>query len=228
VLQLVLSSVRFRLVSFIRAFLAGSLAVTIVAAVGLLIDGRSRAHVLVPTDLRAVSLIVQPSMQTAQGGMSRTEPPTTAPGQAQTRRRSGFTSPRLPASLLDQVRAEPGVRSAAGDLAFLAQTLDRRDQPLAAPPDVPDQARPWSSAALTPSAGRAPSGAAEVAVDGALAKRGGFQVGDRIRVRPGRTLDRRFTDPGRSRNRWDDFRMTVVPPAYTPSTRGRKGTSMAE
>jgi putative ABC transport system permease protein len=186
VLQLILSSVRSRLVSFVGAFLAGSLAVTIVAGVGLLIDARSRAHVLVPTDLRAVSLIVQPGMQTDQGGTSRTEPHTTAPGQAanpppvQLRER-----PRLPASLLDQVRAEPGVRSAAGYLAFLAQALDRRGQPLAAPPDVPDQGHPWSSAALTPftpSTGRAPSGAGEVAVDAALAERGGFHVGDRMQV----------------------------------------------
>lgn len=187
-LQLVLSSVRFRLVSFIGAFLAGSLAVTIVAAVGLLIDARSRVHVLVPTDLRAVSLIVQPSMQTDQGGISSTEPHTTAPGQADPPPVRLHERPRLPASLLDQVRAEPGVRSAAGDLAFLAQALDRRGQPLAAPPDVPDQGHPWSSAALTPftpSAGRAPSGAGEVAVDAALAKRGGFHVGDRIRVLSG-------------------------------------------
>ncbi len=176
-LQLVLSSVRSRLVSFVGAFLAGSLAVTVVAGVGLLIDARSRAHVLVPTDLRAVSLIVQPSMQTDQTWNPRT-PANPPPVQLRER-------PRVPASLLDQVRSEPGVRSAAGDLAFLAQALDRRGQPLAPPPDVPDQGHPWSSAALmpfTPSAGRAPSGAAEVAVDAALAKRGEFHVGDRIQV----------------------------------------------
>jgi len=177
VLQLVLSSVRSRLVSFVGAFLAGSLAVTVVAGVGLLIDARSRAHVLVPTALRAVSLIVQPSMQTDQTWNPRT-PANPPPVQLRER-------PRVPASLLDQVRSEPGVRSAAGDLAFLAQALDRRGQPLAPPPDVPDQGHPWSSAALmpfTPSAGRAPSGAAEVAVDAALAKRGEFHVGDRIQV----------------------------------------------
>jgi putative ABC transport system permease protein len=179
--RLVLASVRNRAVSFSGTFLAVALAATMISGSGLVIWARSQAHVSVPTRLGAASLVVQPPMIVDQGsGPAPNGQAGPAPPPVQLRER-----PRLPAAVLDQVRAQPGVRSAAGDLAFYAEVVDRHGRPLTGPADTPDQGHPWSAAALTPfvlRAGREPAGSREMAVDAALARRGGLRVGDRTPV----------------------------------------------
>src|SRR3981081_4281897 len=55
--QLILASVRSRVVSFAGTFLAVALAATIIAGAGLVIQARSGAHVTVPTRLAAPTLL---------------------------------------------------------------------------------------------------------------------------------------------------------------------------
>jgi putative ABC transport system permease protein len=92
---------------------------------------------------------------------------------------------RLPAAALTRVAAVPGVRSAVGDLSFPTTVLGRDGFPLPAHGAMPAHGHGWPSAALTPyrlTAGSPPRGPGEVVLDSALARAGGFRIGDHVRI----------------------------------------------
>lgn len=91
----------------------------------------------------------------------------------------------LPPDALARAAAVPGVRAAVGDVAFPLTVIGRGGAPLATRGDAPAHGHGWDSAALTPyrlAAGTAPAAARDVVLDAALARNGGFRVGDAVRL----------------------------------------------
>ncbi|MBN2114212.1 MAG: ABC transporter permease [Acidimicrobiia bacterium] len=98
----------------------------------------------------------------------------------------GFDTGRVPASLLPEVAAVPGVERALPSVQGLAQPLDKEGNPIGGmgPPNL---AFSWSEAEaelteLVLREGRAPQGPLEVAIDAFTANRYGFALGDQIRI----------------------------------------------
>lgn len=93
----------------------------------------------------------------------------------------GMFTPQLVADLA----ATDGVARAVPELTFPAQLLDASGAPVVPQKDVAQFGHSWESAALGPltvADGAAPSGADEVVVDEALARRAGVGVGARVPV----------------------------------------------
>ncbi|HEY4277963.1 MAG TPA: FtsX-like permease family protein [Conexibacter sp.] len=91
----------------------------------------------------------------------------------------------LPTSALARVAAVPGVRSAVGDVAFPLTVMTRNGTPVPTTGDGPAHGHGWASAALTPyrlAHGHAPAGPGDIVLDAGLARAGGLDVGDRVRV----------------------------------------------
>ena len=92
----------------------------------------------------------------------------------------------MPASLLDQVKAVPGVKAAEGSVNGYAQFIGKNGKPVTtggAPTlGVSLTTTPELQAAATVRAGRLPSGPGEVAIDAHTAQKQGFHVGDRVRL----------------------------------------------
>ncbi|WP_217244725.1 FtsX-like permease family protein [Streptomyces sp. AC602_WCS936] len=87
----------------------------------------------------------------------------------------------VPGRLVDRLAALPGVTAAVGDIGFPAALTDARGQLLASSDDPRTAGHGWSSTKLLADprvAGRAPSGAGEVAVPAAA----GVTVGERVQV----------------------------------------------
>ncbi|MEA2844288.1 MAG: putative transport system permease protein, partial [Actinomycetota bacterium] len=86
----------------------------------------------------------------------------------------------VPESLLPVVESVPGVAALWGSVSGYAELVDDKGRSLAA------QAGPAIGTAWAPdgsiTAGRAPVGSGEIAIDEALARQDGLQVGDRIKV----------------------------------------------
>jgi putative ABC transport system permease protein len=86
----------------------------------------------------------------------------------------------VPESLLAVVQSVPGVAALWGSVSGYAELVDDKGRSLAA------QSGPAIGTAWTPdgsiTAGRAPSGSGEIAIDEALARQDGLKVGDRIKV----------------------------------------------
>ena len=86
----------------------------------------------------------------------------------------------VPESLLAVVEAVPGVADLWGSVSGYAELVDDKGRSLAA------QAGPAIGTAWAPdgsiTAGRAPVGAGEIAIDEAIARQDGLEVGDRIKV----------------------------------------------
>jgi len=98
----------------------------------------------------------------------------------------GFDTGRVPASLLPEVAAIPGVERALPSVQGTAQPLDKEGKPIGGmgPPNL---AFSWSEAEaelteLVMRDGRAPEGPREVAIDAFTARRYGFALGDTIRI----------------------------------------------
>lgn len=93
---------------------------------------------------------------------------------------------RIPAELLDQVKAVPGVDDAVPDIQAFARIIGKDGTPLgsegAGPPTFGSVAVEFKGALWTISDGRFPSGPDEVALDEASAKNGGYVVGDTVKV----------------------------------------------
>jgi putative ABC transport system permease protein len=90
---------------------------------------------------------------------------------------------RLSADLVSEVARVDGVRRAIGDLAFPATALDMHGHVLSARGANRTEAHGWASAQLTPyllTAGRSPSTARDVVIDGRLAH--GLWLGERLRI----------------------------------------------
>ena len=92
---------------------------------------------------------------------------------------------RIPAEVLDTVRAVPGVRLAAGTVGGYAQLVDK-DGDAISPAGAPTIGASWvDSPELSPlgiRAGRAPRADGEVVIDAGTARRAGFAPGDRVTV----------------------------------------------
>ncbi|MEU1272518.1 FtsX-like permease family protein [Streptomyces sp. NPDC005799] len=90
----------------------------------------------------------------------------------------------VPSRLVGELAHLPGVTASVGDLGFPAALLDAHGRPVPAA-DPRSAGHGWSSTRLLTGAridGRAPAGAAEVAVDSATAAAAGVRPGDRVRI----------------------------------------------
>jgi len=96
---------------------------------------------------------------------------------------SSATAGRIPQSVTDQVAAVPGVRTAQGFVqTSLAQFVDRDGDTIGGG-GPPTFGISWiDDGPLQITAGQAPDGADEVAMDAGTAAKRGFEVGDRLRV----------------------------------------------
>lgn len=92
----------------------------------------------------------------------------------------------VPESILDQVRAVPGVKGATGEIEVQwAQMLDKKGKPIGGkgPPTLGVAvSQDPSISRLTFTTGRRPTGAGEVAIDAGTAKKYDFKVGDTIKI----------------------------------------------
>jgi putative ABC transport system permease protein len=93
---------------------------------------------------------------------------------------------RIPAELVDQVNAVPGVADAVPDIQAFARIIGKDGKPLgsegAGPPTFGSVAVEFKGALWTVSEGRFPVGANEVALDEASARNGNYIVGDTVKV----------------------------------------------
>lgn len=93
---------------------------------------------------------------------------------------------RIPAELVDQVKAVPGVSDAVPDIQAFARIIGKDGKPLgsegAGPPTFGSVAVEFEGALWTISEGRFPVGATEVALDEASARNGNYVVGDTVKV----------------------------------------------
>lgn len=93
---------------------------------------------------------------------------------------------RIPAELVDQVRAVPGVADAVPDIQAFARIIGKDGKPLgsegAGPPTFGSVAVEFKGALWTISDGRFPVGPTEVALDEASARNGNYVVGDTVKV----------------------------------------------
>jgi putative ABC transport system permease protein len=92
----------------------------------------------------------------------------------------------MPAALLDQIRAVPGVAAADGSVAGYAQFVGTNGKPVTtggAPTlGISLSTVPKLQSGTTLREGQRPSGSGEVAVDAHTAKKQGFHVGDRVKI----------------------------------------------
>ena len=92
----------------------------------------------------------------------------------------------MPAGVLDQVRAVPGVMRAEGSVAGYAQFIGKDGKPVTtggAPTlGVSLNTAPQLQAGATLREGTRPNGPGQVAIDAHTAKQQGFHVGDRVRI----------------------------------------------
>ncbi|WP_406293459.1 ABC transporter permease [Embleya sp. NBC_00888] len=89
---------------------------------------------------------------------------------------------RIPAGVLDRVRAVPGARAVLADRPVYAQLVDRSGRPLNGPDGTEARGHAWSAAPLTPFAlisGRPPQEPGELVVERFLAARADLRPGDR-------------------------------------------------
>ncbi|MGH2572071.1 MAG: ABC transporter permease [Actinomycetota bacterium] len=95
------------------------------------------------------------------------------------------TAERVPASLVDTIRAVDGVRAAEGSLSGYAQLVGEDGEAITTG-GAPTFGVSWAAdEELNPSevkSGRGPQAAGEIAVDAATARRHGLEVGDRVTV----------------------------------------------
>lgn len=93
---------------------------------------------------------------------------------------------RIPAELVDQVKAVPGVDDAVPDIQAFARIIAKDGTPLgsegAGPPTFGSVAVEFKGALWTITDGRFPVGPDEVALDEASAKNGDYVVGDTVKV----------------------------------------------
>lgn len=93
---------------------------------------------------------------------------------------------RIPAELVEQVRAVPGVADAVPDIQAFARIIGKDGKPLgsegAGPPTFGSVAVEFKGALWTISEGRFPVGPTEVALDEASARNGNYVVGDTVKV----------------------------------------------
>jgi putative ABC transport system permease protein len=93
---------------------------------------------------------------------------------------------RIPAELVDQVNAVPGVADAVPDIQAFARIIGKDGKPLgsegAGPPTFGSVAVEFKGALWTISEGKWPVGAGEVALDEASARNGNYVIGDTVKV----------------------------------------------
>ena len=93
---------------------------------------------------------------------------------------------RIPAELVDQVSAVPGVADAVPDIQAFARIIGKDGKPLgsegAGPPTFGSVAVEFTGALWTISEGQWPVGPSEVALDEASARNGNYVVGDTVKV----------------------------------------------
>lgn len=92
---------------------------------------------------------------------------------------------RLPADIARRVADVNGVESVVTGTTFYAQLIDKNGQLVTVSEDAEPRGQPWEAAALTPfmlEEGDAPSTGSEIVIDRALAKTGGFTIGDEVLV----------------------------------------------
>ncbi|MGA1362381.1 MAG: ABC transporter permease [Ilumatobacteraceae bacterium] len=93
---------------------------------------------------------------------------------------------RIPASYVEKVRAVPGVADVSPDIQAFARIIGKDGKPLGSegngPPTFGSVGVEFKGALWTVADGRFPNGATEVALDEASAEKGGYVVGDTVKV----------------------------------------------
>jgi len=93
---------------------------------------------------------------------------------------------RIPASYVEKVRAVPGVADVSPDIQAFARIIGKDGKPLGSegngPPTFGSVGVEFKGALWTIMDGRFPDGATEVALDEASAEKGGYVVGDTVKV----------------------------------------------
>src|SRR3954451_2678077 len=171
-LSVALQGLRGRKGPFAGAFIALAVAAALVMACGTLLQAGVRSTP--PVERYAGAPIVVTGLQKARVNVGSQNEDGVAL----------FERARVPGSLVAQIAAVPGVRSAIADISVPAQlrgpvgTID-------GPTGHPIALHPWASAALTPYAlqsGRPPAGPHEVVIDSGLADRGRLNVRERVQL----------------------------------------------
>src|SRR3954447_26104888 len=180
-LRLALLGLRGRRSAFAGAAVALLVAATLVTACGVLLASGVRSS---PTPERyAGAAVVVAGKQTIRHSVNRYDSESVLLPERV----------RVPSALAGRLAAVPGVRRAVPDVSIRTQVLGPHGA-VAGPGGHDTFAHGWPSAALTPltlRAGRAPARPGELVVDAGLARRGGLQVGTRVRlasVDPGQPL----------------------------------------
>lgn len=108
-----------------------------------------------------------------------------APVAFQEQRGGGSAREPLPESVVDQVRAVPGVRAAQGDVVGYAQFIDKKGKAVGSqgPPTLGASISPDSTlSTITVREGRKPAGDGEVVTDARTARVNDFHLGDRVKI----------------------------------------------
>jgi putative ABC transport system permease protein len=196
-LRVALQGLRGRKGPFAGAFVALAVAAALVMACGtLLLAGMSSTP---PVERYSATPIVVTGHQKATIGAGTQNQDSVAL----------FERARVRSALAGRIAHVPGVKDAIADISVPA-TLRAAARVVDGPTGHPNAVHPWETAALTPyalAAGRAPAGPRDIVVDSGLARRGGLEIGQRVRLAS--------NGPARS--------MTVVGVAHTSADVERQG-----
>lgn len=180
-IRLALGTFSSRRGGILGAVAAVTLAVTLIASSGIVIESTLRAGVPVER-LGAAAVVVDRSqgfgLAGSANGVTLREPT------------------RVDAALANRLRAIPGVAQAVADRTFATTIASSGGRPLRAG-STPGHG--WASAALEPlvlAAGHAPRQAGDVVVDKDLVRAGAIRLGERLRLASGMSVPRPFTVVG--------------------------------
>ncbi len=172
----VISTLRSRWAAFLGILVAASTAVALITACGFLLETGIRG------DVNADRLAGVPIIVAADQNISVTH----GAGDDQETFEAGATERRrIEADLVSIVAATPGVLSAVGEVSFSAHLLDRFGDPIEPSAHSVSWGHSWNSAAATSFsivAGHEPTTPTEIAIDHALSRAAGVDVGDTISV----------------------------------------------
>jgi putative ABC transport system permease protein len=181
VIRLALGTFSSRRGGILGAVAAVTLAVTLIASSGIVIESTLRAGI--PVDrLGAAAVVVDRSQGFGITGSANDvtlREPT-----------------RVDAALATRLRTIPGVAQAVADRTFATTITNSGGKPLRAD-STPGHG--WASAALEPlvlAAGHAPHGPREVVTEGRLARDDAIRLGERLRIATGAAAPRTFTVVG--------------------------------
>jgi putative ABC transport system permease protein len=170
-----LRTIRARTSLFAGSFVAVLLAVVLLTAAGTLVHSGNHGIPPQPNLYRAADALVRPEQVVA----TRVQGVGAGPQVPLDDHR------RIPPALVERIARLSGVRQAVGDVVAAVEVLGADGGPVRLAGGAAIQGHPWAAAALAPytlTQGRAPEAAADVVVDGRLARAGRIEPGGRLRL----------------------------------------------